>query len=159
MKLFDLAENLKAVRTAYENDELITADMLACAEMDVKEKIRNYCIVVKEIKAEREAVKEAKRQLNARENALTRNLETLLGTLHNVQSELGIKNVNVDGHRSTLCRKTTGVTVTEPDDVTEEFTRTVVSYCLREALQTFKDTGTLPKGFQLKNEETYIRVS
>ena len=159
MTLFDLAQELLALRDAYENDEPITPEMLDVAEMDVKEKIRNYCIVIKEIKAEREAVTHMKHALITRERALTNNLEFLLQTLHAVQNELGIKKVNVDGHRASLCNKPAGVNIVDENAVTDAFRKVTVEFRKADAIRHFKETGELPDGFALKDSETYVRVS
>ena len=159
MTLFDLAEELIALREAYENDEPITPEMLDVAEMDVKEKIRNYCIIIKEIKAERQAVQHMKHGLIARERSLTNNLEFLLQTLHNVQDKLGIKKVNVDGHRASLCKKPAGVNIVDENAVADAFRKVTIEFRKAEAIRHFKDTGELPDGFELKDTETYVRVS
>ena len=159
MTLFDLAEELIALREAYENDEPITPEMLEVAKMDVKEKIRNYCIVIKEIKAEREAVQNMRQALVSRERSLTNNLEFLLHTLHNVQSELGIKKVNVDGHRASLCRKPAGVNIVNEAAVADAFRKVTIEFRKAEAIRHFKETGELPDGFKMKENETYVRVS
>ena len=159
MTLFDLAEELIALREAYENDEPITADMLEVAEMDVKEKIRNYCIIIKEIKAERQAVQNMRQALVTRERSLTNNLEFLMQTLHNVQSELGIKKVNIDGHRASLCQKPAGVNIVDETAVADAFRKVTIEFRKADAIRHFKETGELPEGFELKDTETYVRVS
>ena len=105
MDLYHLAEDVKFLRDAYQNDERITEKMLQQAEMNVEAKIRTYCILIKEMKAEQKAVSDQKRKLDGRRIALSNNIDKVLGVLHNVQTELGMKTVTVDGHRSTLTAK------------------------------------------------------
>lgn len=161
MTLFELAEECRILRDLYQSDKEITAEMVELAELDLKEKIRNYCIIIKEIKAERAAVKDQREKLAARERSLTNNLEFLLKTLHNVQLELDLKKVTVDGHRSTITKKADGVRVVDEEAIDDEFKRVDVTVKIQknEAMRVFRETQKMPEGFELKDEETYVRVS
>ena len=159
MKLFDLAEDLKYLRDVYQNDEAITDEMLQQAEMNVESKIRTYCILIKEMKAEQKAVSDQKRKLDDRRIAIGNNIDKVLGVLHNVQTELGLKTVTVDGHRSTLTAKAPALIIENEDDIPDEFIVNKRIVAKQLAKENFKETGEVPEGFTLKTGETYIRVS
>ena len=159
MTLFELAEQLLAIRYVYENDEQITPAMLEAAELDVQQKIKNYCIVIKEITAERKAVQALKAQLYAREKALTKNLEFMKETLTNIQTELGLRKVEVEGHRSSFRKKPASAKVVDENAIPDQFKKVEVTYMKQKALDFFRLTGEVPEGFEIDETGEYIHVS
>ena len=159
MTLFELAEQLKAVREAYENDESITPEMLQAAELDVEQKIKNYCIVIKEIKAEQNAVKALKGKLYAREKSLVRNLDFMKDNLTNIQRELGLKKVQVEGHRSGFRKKPASVKVVDETAIHDDYKRVEISYHKQAVMDLYKLTGEVAEGFEIDDTGEYIHVS
>ena len=159
MTLFELAEQLKAVREAYENDETITDEMLQAAELDVKQKIKNYCIVIKEIKAEKKAVASLKSELYAREKALSRNLDFMKHTLTNIQTELGLKKVEVDGHRSAFRKNPASVKIIDENVISDEFKKVETTIMKQPVMDLYRLTGEVPEGFEIDDTGEYIHVS
>lgn len=159
MTLFELSEQLKAVRDVYENDETITPEMLETAELDVKQKTKNYCIVIKEITTEKKAVRALKSELYAREKALGNNLDFMKETLTSIQRELGMKKVEVDGHRSSFRKKPASVQVVDENAISDEFKKVEVTIKKKEVMDLYRLTGEVAEGFEIDDTGEYIHVS
>lgn len=159
MILYELAEELLYLRDAYQNDESITDDMLMRAEIALEQQVKSYCILVKEIKAEENAIADQKRKLTSRQSSLAGNREKILGALHNIQTEVNMPKVSVDGHRSSIVKKPRSITIEDESLIPDKYIQTKISYNRALVKSELKETGEVAEGFGLSEPETYIKVS
>ncbi len=163
MNLYDLNAQFQNVMEILENVELTDVEFdnicqvydLTCEQ--IEHKIDDVAKVMRNLKAEIEAVKAEKMRLAARQSALEHNAEKLKSLVENTMINLGVKKFKTTAGNYTIQKFPPSVTVTDIAKIPERFlTPQPPTVNAKAMIAEWKETGEIFDGVDIGQSEGVV---
>ncbi len=163
MNLYDLNAQFQNVMEILENVELTDVEFdnicqvydLTCEQ--IEHKIDDVAKVMRNLKAEIEAVKAEKMRLAARQSALEHNAEKLKSLVENTMINLGVKKFKTTAGNYTIQKFPPSVTVTDIAKIPERFlTPQPPTVNAKAMIAEWKETGEIFDGVEIGQREGVV---
>ncbi len=163
MNLYDLNAQFQNVMEILENVELTGVEFdnicqvydLTCEQ--IEHKIDDVAKVMRNLKAEIEAVKAEKMRLAARQSALEHNAEKLKSLVENTMINLGVKKFKTTAGNYTIQKFPPSVTVTDIAKIPERFlTPQPPTVNAKAMIAEWKETGEIFDGVEIGQREGVV---